>query len=79
MGVVDNRPEAALDSLAPAEHPYACALVGLARARAASADPAGVRQAYEQFLDLWKHADHDLPLLADVRRELAALPASGAK
>jgi hypothetical protein len=32
-----------------------------------------------QFLDLWKHADHDLPLLADVRRELAALPASGAK
>jgi len=60
-------------------YPYPCALVGLARARTASGDSPGARQAYERLLDLWKHADQDLPLLADVRRELAAVPPSAAK
>jgi len=124
QALADNRPQAAIDSLAPAErfgrlfavvrltkglallrarspsaaaefqrivdtqeaiavilygYPYPCALVGLARARTASGDSPGARQAYEKLLDLWKHADQDLPLLADVRRELAAVPPSAAK
>jgi tetratricopeptide (TPR) repeat protein len=32
------------------------------------------RKAYEQFLESWKHADPDLPLLAAAKKEYAALP-----
>jgi serine/threonine protein kinase/tetratricopeptide (TPR) repeat protein len=66
--LVDNPPP-----FPPAAWAYPTALVNLARALAASGDVSGARKAYEQFLDLWKQADPDLPLLADARRELAAL------
>ena len=31
------------------------------------------RQAYQDFFDLWKNADPELPLLAEARREHAVL------
>jgi tetratricopeptide (TPR) repeat protein len=65
--VVDNPPPG------PAPTVYAAALIGLARARVAAGDAAGAKAAYDQFLDLWAHADVDLPLLAEVRRERAGL------
>ena len=49
------------------------ALIGLARARVAAGDTTGAKAAYDQFLDLWSGADADLPLLAEARRERAAL------
>ena len=57
----------------PAGTVYPLALTGLARARAAAGDTAGATAAYDQFLDLWKDADADLSLLAEARRERAAL------
>ena len=65
--VVDNPP------VGPAPTVYTAALIGLARARVAAGDAAGAKAAYDQFLDLWSHADADLPLLAEARRERAAL------
>lgn len=44
------------------------ALLGLARARAASADRAGARDAYSRLLENWRHADSDLPAPMEVRR-----------
>jgi tetratricopeptide (TPR) repeat protein/predicted Ser/Thr protein kinase len=57
----------------PSITPSIVAIVGLARVRAAAGDVAGARQAYDQFLDLWKDADPDLALLAAARQERAAL------
>ncbi len=51
--------------------PYAA--LSLARTLAASGDRTGARQAYERLFDLWKHADPDLRLLVEARKELAAL------
>lgn len=50
------------------------AQLGLARALAAGGKTPESRAAYEAFFLLWKDADADLPLLADARREFAALP-----
>ena len=57
----------------PALPVYPFALVGLARAHVAAGDAAGAKSAYDQFLNLWSDADADLPLLAEVRKERAAL------
>jgi len=57
----------------PAPTVYPMALIGLARARVAAGDTTGAKAAYDQFLDLWSGADADLPLLAEARRERAAL------
>jgi tetratricopeptide (TPR) repeat protein len=57
----------------PAGSVYPVALISLARARLAAGDVTGAKAAYDQFLDLWKDADADLQLLADARRERAAL------
>jgi tetratricopeptide (TPR) repeat protein len=43
------------------------ALLGLARARQAAGDMAGAGEAYRRLLDNWRHADADLPALAEVR------------
>ena len=44
-----------------------------ARARALANDGAGARAAYRAFLDLWKNADADLPILADAKAGLSTL------
>ncbi len=48
--------------------------LGLARTLARVGDVAGSRRAYEQFLERWRNADVDLPVLLDARREYATLP-----
>jgi hypothetical protein len=57
----------------PASMFYPMAYLGLARASALSSDTAGAQRAYGQFLALWKDADTGLRVVADARRELAAL------
>ena len=49
------------------------AQLGVARAWAGAGRVVESRSAYEAFLTLWKDADPDLPLLAQARRERAAL------
>jgi tetratricopeptide (TPR) repeat protein len=52
---------------------YPAAMLALARAHLAAGDTAVARQAYQRFLDFWKHADANLVALIQARRELAAL------
>lgn len=52
---------------------YAMGYLGVARADAAMGKRDESRHAYAAFLDLWKNADHDVPLLRDAQREAAAL------
>jgi hypothetical protein len=47
--------------------------INLARAYAASGRTADARKAYEDAFSFWKDADPDLPLLAEARKEYAAL------
>ena len=57
----------------PGSSVYPAAILALARAYVAAGDTAAARQAYNRFLDLWKHADPNLTAYIDARRELAAL------
>ena len=52
---------------------YPLAYVGLARAATLAGDSAKAKTAYEEFFALWKDADADLPILAEARKEYAAL------
>jgi len=52
---------------------YPLAQVGLARAAALAGDRAKSKQAYQDFLALWKDADADVPLLQAVKKEYARL------
>ena len=61
----------------PTLYPHALAWLGLGRARVLMKDSTAARAAYEKFLDLWKDADADLPILQQAKTEyarLAALP-----
>ncbi|HYP29674.1 MAG TPA: protein kinase [Blastocatellia bacterium] len=49
------------------------ARLGLARAASLSGDRAASRKAYEEFLNVWKNADPDIPLLQQARREYEGL------
>ncbi len=60
-GVVQNDPIGALAHLQ------------LGRALAMSHDTARAKIAYKDFLDLWKDADHDIPILKDAQAENAKL------
>ena len=60
-GVVVNDPVGAITRLQ------------LGRALAIAGDKANARSAYEVFLNLWKDADKDLPLLVTAKAEYAAL------
>jgi tetratricopeptide (TPR) repeat protein len=66
--IVDCRGELADSPL------YPLAYLGLARALASSSDPAGARQAYDEFFSLWKDADADLLPLQQARQEFGRLP-----
>jgi hypothetical protein len=48
---------------------HALSRLGLARARRLSGNAAGAREEYDRFLDLWKGADADLPVLRAARTE----------
>ncbi len=52
---------------------HALAHLELGKARALAHDPAGARQAYEEFLALWKDADPDIPALREAKMEYARL------
>lgn len=52
---------------------YPLALLGLARAKALAGDTAASRRAYEGFLDLWKDADSNSPVLKRAREEYTKL------
>jgi eukaryotic-like serine/threonine-protein kinase len=60
-GVVQNEPIGALAQL------------GLGRAYALTADKQGSLAAYRDFLELWKNADPDLPVLKEAKAEYAKL------
>jgi eukaryotic-like serine/threonine-protein kinase len=60
-GIVVNEPIGALSQLQ------------LARAYALANDPSAARAAYESFLELWKDADPEIPLLKRARAEYARL------
>jgi tetratricopeptide (TPR) repeat protein len=60
-GVVNNFPWGAL------------ARLGLARAYAMQGDTAKAKNAYQDFLTLWKEADPDVPILKQARAEYAKL------
>jgi tetratricopeptide (TPR) repeat protein len=52
----------------------ALAPLGLARAYAVSGDQAKTKAAYQDFFQLWKDADADIPILNEARAEYAKLP-----
>src|SRR5271157_76848 len=51
----------------------ALARLGLARAYALQGDTAKARTAYQDFLNLWKDADPDIPILKEAKAEYAKL------
>jgi tetratricopeptide (TPR) repeat protein len=61
-GVVGNEPIGALAHL------------GLGRAYALAGDSAKAKSAYQDFFELWKNADPDVPILAQAKAEFAKLP-----
>jgi hypothetical protein len=52
----------------------ALAHLGLARAYALSGDTAKAKAAYQDFFNLWKDADPDIPILKEAKAEYAKLP-----
>ena len=65
--IIDHRGWDALSPLWPLAH------LGLARAEALNGDAAKAKKAYEEFFQLWKDADADLPVLIEAKREYAKL------
>ena len=49
------------------------ARLGTARAEALSGSPGGAKEAYAKFLELWKGADTDIPVLRQAKAEAAKL------
>jgi tetratricopeptide (TPR) repeat protein/predicted Ser/Thr protein kinase len=60
--------------MAPLEPRY---VLEIARLLLRTGDTAGARVEYLRFLDLWKHADADLPELDEARRAVSRLVVSG--
>ena len=56
----------------------ALAHLQIGRAYAMQGNQVKARAAYESFLALWKHADPELPVLEQARREYAKLPSASA-
>ena len=51
----------------------ALAHLGLARARSLSGDTPGAKTAYQNFFNLWKDADPDVPILQEAKAEYEKL------
>src|SRR5713226_5994741 len=64
-----------LYSYFPADPIISLARLGQARAYAALGDKSKSREAYQDFLALWKDADPDIPLLKQAKAECAKLVA----
>ena len=62
--ILGSRGEAPLSALYPLAH------LGLARAAALTGDTTKSRQAYQDFLTLWKDADADLPILIEAKKRM---------
>jgi len=69
--ILDHRGVCLADSLATVF--YALSHLQLARGRAISGDAAGARTAYQDFFNLWKDADSDIPILKQAKAEYAKL------
>lgn len=52
---------------------YAPSCLGVARAASISGDITRAKEAYENFFDLWRDADPDIPILQQARKEYAAM------
>ena len=52
---------------------YPLAYVGLARAADLEGDTAKARKAYQEFFELWKNADADIPILIEAKKEYEKL------
>ena len=52
---------------------YSLSYLGMARGLALEGKTEKAKKAFEDFLELWKNADSDIPVLAQSRREYAAL------
>ena len=73
--ILDHRGEGQLSSRFAPSCPvlYPLAHLGLARAAAMNGDATKARQAYQDFLTLWKDADADLPMLIEAKKEYEKL------
>jgi serine/threonine protein kinase/Tfp pilus assembly protein PilF len=65
--IIAHRGEAPLSALYPLAH------LGAARALALTGEAASSRKSYEEFFELWKDADADMPLLASAKSEYERL------
>ncbi len=65
--IIEHRGWDVLSPLWPLAH------LGLARAAMLQGDTAKARKAYEDFFELWKDADVDLPVLVEARKEYERL------
>lgn len=78
---MNDGPHAAVEFQKLLDHPGiigmdvdgALALLQMARARKISGDDVAARKFYEQFLNLWKNADPDIPIYKQARAEEAKL------
>lgn len=52
---------------------YPLARLGLARSAVLTGDTAQARKSYEEFFELWKDADADLPILIEARKEYSKI------
>jgi len=66
--ILDHRGLVGLDPIGALAH------LQLGRALALSGDTASAKAAYEQFFDLWRDADPDVPILKRARAERSRLP-----
>ena len=51
----------------------ALAHLGLARSYVVAGDTSKAKVVYQEFLTLWKDADHDIPILKEAKAEYAKL------
>ncbi len=65
--IIDHRGWDILSPLWPMAH------LGLARAAALQDDAPTARKSYEEFFELWKNADADLPVMIEAKREYEKL------
>jgi eukaryotic-like serine/threonine-protein kinase len=52
---------------------YSISYVGLARASVLAGDTAKARRSFQDFFELWKDADQNLPILIEAKKDYAAL------